>query len=70
MSTTANGANVLKILIVGDTQLGFAEKDAIRGMDSFNTFEEVYRRRMSCNLRRIHIGAASSLTGIHDGYHA
>jgi DNA repair exonuclease SbcCD nuclease subunit len=38
---SANAADVLKILVVGDVHLGFSEKDAIRGMDSFDTLEEV-----------------------------
>ena len=33
--------NILKILIATDNHLGFAEKDAIRGNDSLNTFEEI-----------------------------
>jgi len=34
--------DVLKILIASDMHLGYAEKDPIRGDDSFNTFEELF----------------------------
>ncbi len=35
-------ADVIKILIASDMHLGYAEKDPIRGEDSFNTFEEIF----------------------------
>lgn len=38
---SANASDVLKVLVCGDVHLGFKEDDAIRGMDSFTTFDEV-----------------------------
>ena len=32
-----------KILVATDNHLGYKEKDRIRGMDSFNAFEEVLK---------------------------
>ena len=37
----ADPADVLKILVTSDLHLGYNEKDAIRGQDTFNTFDEV-----------------------------
>lgn len=34
-------ADTMRILVATDNHLGFAEKDAIRGEDSFITFEEI-----------------------------
>jgi len=39
---SANASDVLKVLVCGDVHLGFKEDDAIRGMDSFTTFDEVF----------------------------
>ena len=36
-------ADVLKILISSDTHLGYAERDPVRGNDSYDTFDEVFR---------------------------
>jgi len=35
------GDDILRVLIASDMHLGYAEKDPIRGEDSFNTFEEL-----------------------------
>ena len=40
----AKPEDILKILVVSDLHLGFNERDAIRGQDTFNTFEEVASR--------------------------
>ncbi|CAL8108970.1 unnamed protein product [Calicophoron daubneyi] len=37
----ADEANTFRILVSTDNHLGFAEKDGIRGQDTFNTFEEI-----------------------------
>ena len=34
--------DTIRILIASDMHLGYAEKDPIRGDDSFNTFEEIF----------------------------
>ena len=36
-------ADVLSILVATDCHLGFAEKDNLRGQDSFRTFEEILK---------------------------
>ncbi|KAI9008381.1 Metallo-dependent phosphatase-like protein [Gaertneriomyces semiglobifer] len=36
-------ANVFKILLATDNHIGFMEKDPVRGMDSFDSFEEVLK---------------------------
>lgn len=46
-------ANTLRILISTDNHLGYAERDAIRGMDSFAALEEVLylaKSRFACDL--------------------
>ncbi|CAH8450621.1 unnamed protein product [Heterobilharzia americana] len=41
MPNTANTENVLRILVSTDNHVGYAEKDGLRGQDSFRTFEEI-----------------------------
>ena len=38
------GGNVFKIMIATDTHLGYKERDAVRGEDSFTAFEEVLKK--------------------------
>ena len=38
-----NPDDTLSVLIASDTHLGYNEKDPIRGDDSFNTFDEIFR---------------------------
>jgi double-strand break repair protein MRE11 len=38
---SSQDANTLKILVASDIHIGYAEKDPVRGNDSFNSFEEV-----------------------------
>ncbi|MGH0142698.1 UNVERIFIED_CONTAM: hypothetical protein FKN15_019690 [Acipenser sinensis] len=40
---TLDDENTFKILIATDIHLGFMEKDAIRGNDSFVTFDEILK---------------------------
>lgn len=42
-SSRASMADVLSILVATDCHLGFAEKDNLRGQDSFRTFEEILK---------------------------
>ncbi|XP_039955004.1 double-strand break repair protein MRE11 [Bactrocera tryoni] len=41
MSEEVNSEDVLRILVATDNHLGYAEKNAVRGDDSFVTFEEI-----------------------------
>lgn len=40
---TRDDEDTFKILIATDIHLGYLEKDAIRGNDSFNTLEEILK---------------------------
>ena len=45
MCTTVDDdeADVLRILVASDMHLGYAERDPVRGDDSFQTFAEVFK---------------------------
>lgn len=42
-SSLVQNDDLLKILLVTDTHLGFMERDPVRGNDSFQTFEEILK---------------------------
>jgi hypothetical protein len=46
--------NTLRILLSTDNHLGYAERDSVRGMDSFAAFEEVLylAKRFHCDMVR------------------
>jgi hypothetical protein len=47
--------NTLRILLSTDNHLGYAERDSVRGMDSFAAFEEVLylAKRFHCDMVRM-----------------
>lgn len=48
--------DTLKILIATDVHLGYLEKDAIRGSDSYNTFKEILEYAKNCQVDFILLG--------------
>lgn len=48
--------DTLKILIATDVHLGYLEKDAIRGGDSYNTFKEILEYAKDCQVDFILLG--------------
>lgn len=48
--------DTLKILIATDVHLGYLEKDAIRGSDSYNTFKEILEYAKDCQVDFILLG--------------
>lgn len=51
-----NADNSIRILVATDNHLGYAEKDAVRGEDSFTTFEEILELAVSENVDMILLG--------------
>lgn len=49
----ANPDDVMKILVASDIHLGFNERDAIRGADTFDTLEEVFTLLTSAGCFRL-----------------
>jgi hypothetical protein len=47
--------NTLRVLLSTDNHLGYAERDSVRGMDSFAAFEEVLylAKRFHCDMVRM-----------------
>jgi double-strand break repair protein MRE11 len=56
-NSLAEHTDLLKILLVTDTHLGFMERDPIRGNDSFQTFEEIlkYAQKAKVNTNKTNI---------------
>jgi double-strand break repair protein MRE11 len=50
MAASGDDPNALKILVATDCHLGYAEKDAIRGSDSFTTFREILELAKSADV--------------------
>ncbi|KAH8249174.1 hypothetical protein KR032_006977 [Drosophila birchii] len=48
--------NVIRILVATDNHLGYGEKDAVRGEDSFNAFEEILELAVSEDVDMILLG--------------
>lgn len=51
--------DTLRVMISTDNHLGFAERDNVRGMDSFSAFEEVLylSKRFNCDMVLVsHLG--------------
>ncbi|XP_017856887.1 PREDICTED: double-strand break repair protein MRE11-like [Drosophila arizonae] len=51
-----NADDSIRILVATDNHLGYAEKDAVRGEDSFTTFEEILELAVSENVDMILLG--------------
>lgn len=54
--STMDDEDTLKILISTDVHLGYLEKDAIRGSDSYNTFKEILEYAKKCQVDFILLG--------------
>lgn len=52
----ASPEDVFRIMIATDIHLGYAEKDAIRDMDSYNTFEEILQLSVQNNVDFLLLG--------------
>ncbi|CAH8471931.1 unnamed protein product [Schistosoma curassoni] len=50
MPNADSNENVLRVLVSTDNHVGYAEKDGLRGQDSFRTFEEILRLAVSHNV--------------------
>ncbi|KAH8851443.1 Double-strand break repair protein MRE11 [Schistosoma japonicum] len=50
MSIIDANENVLRVLVSTDNHVGYAEKDGLRGQDTFRTFEEILRLAVSHNV--------------------
>jgi hypothetical protein len=63
MEQDPSDQNELRVLLASDIHLGYLEKDAERGNDTFNTFEEIlkYARDLKVRSRLAH----SSYHGSH-----
>ncbi|XP_023160670.2 double-strand break repair protein MRE11 [Drosophila hydei] len=48
--------NIIRILVATDNHLGYAEKDAVRGEDSFTSFEEILELAVSEDVDMILLG--------------
>lgn len=48
--------NVIRIMVATDNHLGYGEKDAIRGEDSFTAFEEILELAVSEDVDMILLG--------------
>lgn len=48
--------NVIRIMVATDNHLGYAEKDAVRGEDSFTAFEEILEMAVSEDVDMILLG--------------
>lgn len=63
--------NVIRILVATDNHLGYGEKDAVRGEDSFTAFEEILELAVSEDVDMILLGgdlfhdAAPSQNAMH-----
>jgi len=57
-TTTAeqDADNVIRILVATDNHLGYGEKDAVRGEDSFTAFEEILELAVSEDVDMILLG--------------
>lgn len=47
--------NTFKILVATDIHLGFMEKDAVRGNDTFVTFDEILRLAQENEVSGLHL---------------
>ena len=54
--------DIIKILITSDNHVGYAEKDEIRGGDSFTSFEEVLKIARDEKVRPASVSASLSLS--------
>lgn len=48
--------NIIRVLVATDNHLGYAEKDAVRGEDSFTAFEEILELAVSEDVDMILLG--------------
>lgn len=75
MQSTCPNTNTFRILISTDNHVGFAEKDGLRGEDSFRTFEEILRMGCAHNVDFILLGgdifheSRPSLRSMHEVMH-